>query len=153
MYALVEDDHGDLILRRLRPWHRLLARCLAPRLDRTLAEGASPEAAVTLAARAMQMTSIRYRRQLAASLWVVVAPGGARPAIAPHVPVAAGRISGSVPQLAELAGRLTRPGPVPARGVAMVSRLLADGCGPLYHPASRQDLSAIIERAGRALAA
>jgi hypothetical protein len=153
MYVLLEEERGRLALRRLRPWHRMLARCLAPRLDRKLAEGASPEAAVTLAARAMQMTSIRYRRQLAASLRAVVAPGGARPAIAPRVPAAAGRISRSAPELAELAGRLTRPGPVPARGVAMVSQLLADGCGPLYHPASRQDLSAIIERAGRALAA
>jgi hypothetical protein len=151
MYALVEDVHGHLTLRRLLPWHRLLARCLAPSLDRRLAEGGRPEAAITLAARATQMTSIRYRRQLAASLRVVAAPGVAHPAIASRVPVVAGRTGRSAPDLAELAGRLTRPGPVPARGVAMVSQLLADGGGPLYRPACRDELVAIIERAGQAL--
>jgi hypothetical protein len=37
------------------------------------------------------------------------------------------------------------------RGVAMVSQLLADGGGPLYRQASREDLSAIARRASRAL--
>jgi len=36
--------------------------------------------------------------------------------------------------------------------VAMVSQLLADGAGPLYREASRDDLGALIERAARALA-
>jgi hypothetical protein len=39
----------------------------------------------------------------------------------------------------------------PARAVAMVSRLLADGGGPLYRADSRDDLDAIIERASQAL--
>ena len=45
-----------------------------------------------------------------------------------------------------------RCSPVPVRGVAMLSQLLADGTGPLYREASRDDLSAIIERAAQALA-
>jgi len=43
------------------------------------------------------------------------------------------RVRQSAPQLAALASRLVEPGPVPVRGVAMVSGLLADGTGPLYH--------------------
>jgi hypothetical protein len=151
MYVLVEDEKGRLVLRRFQPWHRLLARLLAPRLDRKLAEGARPETAMTLAARAEQMTSAEFRRQLAASLRrLMTAPGWPT---TPYVPVNRGRISRSAPELAELAGRLTRPGPAPAQGVAMVSQLLADGGGPLYRPASRDDLAMLIERAEQALAA
>ena len=58
MYILIDDDRAGLALRRLLPWHRLLARCQAGRLDRELAEGASPEASAALAARAMRLTSL-----------------------------------------------------------------------------------------------
>src|SRR6266571_4516424 len=100
MHALLDDDLGRLTVRRLRPWHRLLARGLATRLDRQLAAGVRPEANPILAARA---------------------------------------------------GSLAAQGPVPARGVAMVSQLLADGGGALYRTACRDDLNAIIERASQAL--
>jgi hypothetical protein len=136
MYVLLEDDLGRLILRRLRPWHRVLACCLASRLDRKLAEGERPETAPALAARALRMTSMTFRRDLAASLRRIIAAVPARR---------------SAQELAELAGRLTAPGPVPARGVALVSQLLADGGGPLYQRASRDDLGVLIERAARAL--
>jgi hypothetical protein len=166
MYVLIDDDRAGLALRRLRPWHRLLARCQAGRLDRELAEGASPEASANLAARAMRLTSLDYRRDLAASLWRVVAatgdpapvrsaqvagsksPGAARPL---RVPLRHARISQSARLLAELASRLAAPGPVPVRGVAMVTRLLSEGTGPLYREASRDDLSLIAERAAQAL--
>jgi len=68
MHVLIDDDLGRLTIRRLWPWHRLLARCLAPNLDRQLADGTRPEASAVLAARAMVLTSVRYRRGLAASL-------------------------------------------------------------------------------------
>jgi len=61
------------------------------------------------------------------------------------------RVSQSAPLLAALASRLAEPGPVPVPGVAMVSLLLADGAGPLYRKACRDDLSAIIKRATHAL--
>ena len=44
-----------------------------------------------------------------------------------------------------------QPGPVQVRGVALLSQLLADGTGPLYREASRDDLGAIVERAALAL--
>jgi hypothetical protein len=163
MHALVDDDRGQLTWKRLWPWHQILARSQAARLDRALAEGASPEASASLAARAAQLTSMEVRRDLAASVrrilvaagqpaWPVAAPaplGLARP---PRVPLRTTRISQSAPLLAGLASLLLEPGPVPARGVAMVARLLADGTGPLYREAARDDLDAMAERAAHALA-
>jgi hypothetical protein len=166
MLVLLDDDRGCLTLQRLRPWHRMLARSQAARLDRELAGGASPEASATLAARAIRLTSMDFRRGLAASLQRVLvaagesavlrshpATGPASLAVArpPRVPLRLARISQSAPGLADLVGHLVQPGPVPARGVAMLSQLVTDGAGPLYREASRDDLGAIVERAARTL--
>ena len=112
-------------------------RCAAARLDRELAAGISPEASAILAARAMQLTSMKVRRDLAASVQRIIAVaapaavisaqgGAARP---PRLPVNRARISQSALPLAGLAGLLAGPGPVRVQGVAMVSLLLADGTG------------------------
>jgi hypothetical protein len=165
MYVLLEDDLGRLTLRRLRPWDRIMARCLAARLDRELARGARPETNVGLAARAVRLTSMRSRRDLAKSLQRILAavrpvssrgrPTAADPsprvARHPHVPIRRDRVSRSASELTELAARLVQPGPVPARGVAMVCQLLTDGGGPLYRKASPDDLPALIEQATQAL--
>jgi hypothetical protein len=202
MHVLVNDGQGRLALRRLSPWQRVLARGRAARLDRELAQGALPEASVSLAARAARLTSTEFRRALAASLRRILvaageqalpgpapgpasgsgsgpasgsgsgpasgsgsgpasgaAPGsGSTPARSPlgvarplRVPVRATQISRSAPVLAELAGRLLEPGPVPVCGVAMVAELLADGTGPLYREASRRDLDVLARRAAGAL--
>jgi hypothetical protein len=120
---------------------------------RQLAEGLPPEANAALAARAMRLTAMEYRRDLAASLRGILAAAGLPSAVAhrPRVPVYQARIRQSASELALLAGRLVEPGPVPVRGVAMTSQLLADGRGPLYREACRDDLAAILQRAARAL--
>ena len=165
MHVLIDDDLGRLTLRRLWPWHRLLARCLAPSLDQQLADGVRPEASAALAARAMVLTSVRYRCGLAASLRRMLAASAsphARPrpmaaarsagaARQPHVPLRRDQIAGSASELDGLARSLAGPSPVPAQGVAMVSQLLADGGGPLYRAGGRDDLDSIIERAAQAL--
>ena len=89
MHVLLHDDLGRLTLRRLRPWHRVLARSRAARLDRELAEGKSPEASATLAARAMRLTSTDFRRDLAASLQRILAAAGKPPAVMASQVVAA----------------------------------------------------------------
>ncbi len=53
--------------------------------------------------------------------------------------------------LAKLARHLAEPGPVAVRGVAMISHLLADGTGPLYHGAPGDDLPDILGKVMRAL--
>jgi hypothetical protein len=162
MHALLHDDRGQLTLKRLWPWHQLMALSQAARLDRALAEGANPEASAPMAARATQLTSTEFRRDLAAGLRRILVAAGepALPAAAQaplraarpvRVPLRTTRISQSAPLLAELADQLLEPGPVPVRGVAMVTRLLADGSGPLYHQSARDDLSAVAARAVHAL--
>jgi hypothetical protein len=160
MHVLLENEQGRLRLQRLRPWHPMLARFLAARLDRELADGTSPEASARLAARAIRLTSMEFRRDLATSVQRILVAAGQPPAVAasqavaahpPRVPLRRARISQSAALLAELAAQLAEPGPVPVQGVAMVSRLLADGTGPLYRQACHDDLAAIIERATRAL--
>ena len=159
-HVLLRDDLGQLTLRRLRPWRRVLARCAAARLDRELAAGTSPESSAGLAARAMALTSTKVRRELAASLQRILAAAGQpqaamlSPAAAARrgrIPVNRGGISQSAVPLAELAGCLAAPGPVQVQGVAMLSQLLADGTGPLYHDSRGDDLGAIIEQVTRAL--
>jgi hypothetical protein len=175
MYVLVDGDQGRLTLKRLRPWHQIVARGRSARLDRELAEGARPEASVSLAARATQLTSTPFRHDLAASLRRILVAAGreeaersssATPAFgvsrSVRVPLGSTRVGQSAEPLAELASRLLEPGPVPVRGVAMVTELLADGTGPLYRAPScgdgaradasaRGDLTAAAARAVRAL--
>jgi len=165
MHVLLDDDLGRLTVQRLRPWHRLLARSRATCLDRRLAEGARPEESAALAARAMILTSAAYRRALAASLRrlleaslspqarprLMAASRSAGVARQPYVPLRRDRIAGSASELADLAGSLASTHPVPARGVAMVSQLLADGGGPLYRRSRGEELETIIERAAQAL--
>ena len=166
MQILIDDDLGRLTLRRLWPWHRLLARGLAPSLDRQLADGVRPETNAVLAARAMVLTSVGYRRGLAASLRrmlaasmspqvrprLMAASRSAGAARQPHVPLRRDQIAGSASELDELARSLAGQSPLPAQGVAMVSQLLADGGGPLYRAGGHDDLDSIIERAAQALA-
>ena len=180
MHVLLDDDRGQLTVKRIWPWHQILSRIQAARLDRALAAGTSPEASAGLAARAAPLTSTGFRRDLDASVRrILVAAGSpALPVAAgpPALPGAAGmpalplaahallgsarpsrlpldtaRIGRSAPLLAEVASRLLEPGPVPVRGVAMVAQLLADGTGPLYREAARDDLDALAERAASAL--
>jgi hypothetical protein len=170
MHVLLDDDRGRLTLKRLWPWHQMLARGLAARLDRELAEGASPEASASLAARAAELTSTRFRHDLAASLRRILLAASARSVAAParsvavpasrlslgvarspRVPLSTTRIGQSASLLAELASRLLEPGPVPVRGVAMVTQLLADGAGPLYRQAADADLDALVASAAAAL--
>jgi hypothetical protein len=111
MHVLLEDDLGRLTLRRLRPWDRIMARCLATRLDRELARGARPETNVGLAARAVRLTSMKSRRDLAESLQRILAAvrpvssrGGStaadpslRVARYPHVPIRRDRVGRPAP--------------------------------------------------------
>jgi hypothetical protein len=158
-HILLRDDLGRLTLRRLRFWHRILARCAAARLDRELAAGTSPETSAWLAARAMQLTSVQARRDLTISVQRILTAAGQpagmlAPAAAvhpPRIPLNRARISQLAVPLASVAGYLTAPGPVPVQGVAMISLLLADGAGPLYTETCGDDLGHIIEKVNRAL--
>jgi hypothetical protein len=159
-HVLLRDEQGRLSLRRLRPWHRVLARCAAARLDRQLAVGTSPESSVALAVRAIQLTSMTCRRDLATSLQRILAAAGDQPAVMPsqaaavsrlRLPLSRAQISQLAGPLARLADCLAAPGPVPAQAAAMASQLLADGAGPLYYRVRGDDLAGLIENLTQAL--
>ncbi|MGZ4230768.1 MAG: hypothetical protein ACXVUE_18940 [Solirubrobacteraceae bacterium] len=102
--------------------------------------GADPAATAQLAARAARLTSASMRTEVARGLdrlalddretrgrWQVL-PSRRAAAV-------------NAPELHALAARLREPGPLYARGIAMLSRLLTEGAGPAYNDA-RGDLLA-----------
>lgn len=154
---LVADDLDRLTLRRVKVRHWIVARLRAGSLDGELASGISPETCDYLAARAMQLTSMRSRRQLAAGLNRLLADAQssgsqAKLTVPLRVPARRARIARAATELGALRRYLMAPGPVPARGVAMVQQLLSDGAGPLYQQGCRVDLRDVARRAEEALA-
>jgi hypothetical protein len=119
---------------------RLAARVRRDALDRALIEGADPAATGQLAARVARLTSRSMRREVASGLddLALDGPGaGGRWRVRPSRAAAAA----NAPELHALAARLREPGPLYARGIAMLSRLLTEGTGPAYND-SRGDLLA-----------
>jgi len=151
MFVLLTDD-GCIAARQVRPRDRLAARLRARRLDRELACGACPDAAVGLALRARLLVRTPMRRDLAASAQRVLAiatrtsADGRLP-----VPVCADRVRACAAEFEELIARLLADGPVAASGIAQASVLLSDATGPLYHRAVADDLRARVREAARAL--
>ncbi|HET7049502.1 MAG TPA: hypothetical protein VFI54_14660 [Solirubrobacteraceae bacterium] len=119
---------------------RLAARLRGHALDRALIEGADPAATEQLAARAARLTSTSMRREVARGLDRLARDGREAPKrwqVRPFKRAAAA----NAPELHALAARLREPGPLYARGIAMLSRLLTEGTGPAYAD-SRGDLLA-----------
>jgi hypothetical protein len=98
---------------------RLAARLRGDALDRALIEGADPAATEQLAARAARLTSTAMRREVARGLDRLAldereAPKGWQ--VRPFKRAAAA----NAPELHALAARLRGPGPLYARGIAML---------------------------------
>jgi hypothetical protein len=122
-----------------RWWRRLVARLLAPLLDRRLALGDPAESGWLMATRARMLVSPRQRQMLARRYQDLLARSGPSPRRPGRVPVdrrAIAACEGAVRQVIEALGG---PAPVAARGVATAARLLGDGAGPLYAVDRRQD--------------
>jgi hypothetical protein len=114
-------------------WTRVAANVLASSLDRQLAQGRAPESSLLLAARAQALVSPALRETYA-GFWQHLSR---RAALLPSTRTLRGpfnreAIGACRVAMAEVHRGLTADGPVSARGVAMVSRLLGDGTGPLY---------------------
>jgi len=87
-----------------------------------------------LAVRAQVLVSPRSRRRDAETLGDVVRRASG-PAVtrSPRTPLNRKAVGDCAAGMAEVGSRLSAPGPVSARGVALVGRLLCDGTGPLYN--------------------
>ena len=153
MLVLLEEE-GSPVACTVRPWDRLLIRLRAFGLDHDLAAGASPEASFALALRAQMLVRTRHRHDLAGAANRVLAMAS-QPSLSsrPRVPVCGDRVRDCSEEFGELIRRLRAAGPVPVRGVAKAVVLLGDASGPLYHPATADDLRTRVRDAADALIA
>ena len=151
---LLQAPHqpGRLVVRTNRPWDRLVARLFASSLDRRLAQGDAPEATRLLAARAQRLVAPDTRQALADN-WNGLLRRARQPVptFGRHVPLCRERIAGVEVEVRALVAALVAPSPLPARGVAIVSRLLCDGAGPLFNMHWPGDLGATVRRAAALL--
>jgi hypothetical protein len=140
---LASGSDGRIVAERPRWRDRLAARWRARRLDRALADGASPEASVALALRAQRLTESDRRWAIAGALRRVIreVDEGQR-AVVGRIALNRGAVNAASHELRRLADTLDGPGPVAAPGVAQAWLLLTDGTGPLYSEHSRVALSA-----------
>ena len=133
-----------------RAWDRILARALAPTLDRQLAAGRPLRSSHTLAIRACGIVSLAARRELA-QLWANVLDQASRPPVprSPRAPLRRAAVAAAARELREMICVLAGGEHVDARGAAMASLLLSDGAGPLYNHRSPVDLGAAVREATR----
>jgi hypothetical protein len=117
-------------------------------LDAQLAAGSNPLSNRMLALRARQLRQPTARRRLATTIEGAVKaarhPGVWTAAVTPR---GLGRAAES--DLLRIAERLRCGEAIGERGAAIASELVADGAGPLYHPAERHRLAARISFALR----
>ena len=120
---------------------------------RGLAAGASPSSSPDLELRSQQLLSARNRRVLAQSLERMVDAGEERPrAYSSVVPLRRAAILRERQALLALAAELRDTDQqVFVRGVALVERLLTDGCSPFYMETEEETLGGAVRHARSAL--
>jgi hypothetical protein len=147
MLILMDDLDQCVAARDATTVERITALFRVARLDRDLASGVSPDSSAPLALRAQALVRPSTRRSLAQCLQQLLAeanhPGPPRLG-GTRVRVKRERVLYAAAGLQLLIDRLVTPGPVPARGVALVRVLLTDGAGPLYYRGADDDLIALI---------
>ena len=124
---------------------RLIARLLAPWLDRELASGTEPSISQAHAARADQLRGDSLRHAVAGSLdrlldYARKSPRSNR--LTPTAPRCRDQILVAIPEILTAAERLRSGEPLDARRVAQLKVLVRDRTGPCY-VRSRSDALAI----------
>jgi hypothetical protein len=146
---LLSDFDKGVIARAATPWERLVARTCAATLDRELASGASPDTTAALALRARALLRPQMQCELGQQVARVLAEGTGSPlrVRGSKVPVRRSSIQAAADIFSELIDRLSGPGPLPVKGIAMVRNLLTDGAGPIYHQGSAEELCSALNQA------
>jgi hypothetical protein len=126
----------------------ILLRLNPARLDADLAAGRPPETSPRHAARARSLVTPRMRHALASN-WehLLVTARGPTRGLTNRAPIRRERIHRAEGEIRELIAALRATGPIPARGVAIATRLLTDGRGPIYNSEVPDDLTATVELA------
>jgi hypothetical protein len=138
--VVIEVPDAGFTERPVRVWDVLVARLGGSWLDRRLAAGEPPEASRALAVRAQCLVRPMARRELAGTLHRLIALADAGPSLIRSVPLHRPQVRAAARELAALADRVERGGPVSAYGLAQLRSLLADGGGPLYRCALPHEL-------------
>jgi hypothetical protein len=122
-------------------------------LDQQLARGADPCSSLEVARRAEELCQPKLRRGLSADIERAVDAASVPPPrwLTAAIPMSRRSIKHCRPLLLEVAEELRSPGPVYARGIALVRLLLVDGYSPLYVPSEPQQLEEAVLRAHAAL--
>lgn len=112
---------------------RIEARLRTTRLDAALAVGAPTPPGSAIAVRAHRLTSRSEREATARTLRRAVrdAASDVRQ-ITSRIPLHRRNITECRELMEIIAQRLKAPAPVSARGMARLSRVISDGCGPMY---------------------
>jgi hypothetical protein len=113
---------------------RLVARMLAPWLDRELADGAEVPLSNAHAARAEQLISPHTRTAVARSLEKLLERAQTPKRAAPiaTIPLCREQVVGAAPLIASTVSRLRSGERVDARAVARLKLLIGDRRGPFY---------------------
>jgi hypothetical protein len=140
------STRSDALGTRVRAW------CHQFQLDRDLAAGAQPSRSPDLQARADQLTSMHFRRELIAQLDGALAKAD-RP---PHwhsasLPVQTEQVRAAEPSLRALRHAL-QSASVCVQGAALAACLLNDPNGPLYRPRAGSSIADLANAATAALA-
>jgi hypothetical protein len=155
MSTLILTDQHDgayVIPRRSRARERLLTRLRSRRLDAAIADGACPDSTAALSLRANKLIGRGTRRQLARGIGRLLRDSRRPPhPVHERAPVCWGKVLRTRAFLEDIADRLLGPGPVDARGVALVRLLLSDGTSPLFSHQDARDLKPALEAALDAL--
>jgi hypothetical protein len=134
--------------RAVRLRDRLAAHWRAGSLDGKLARGIAPDSDAALALRAHMLTEPAARAELAGQVQRVVDNARAgRPRQLGRIPTHDEAVLTAADEFDLVAERLRASGPVSARGVAQVRRLLTDGSGPLYFANATDALRSVVSRA------
>jgi hypothetical protein len=115
---------------------KLRAWWLREELDDRLAHGADPQADPLLSLRAAQLRLPATRRRIAAGLEEALDEARRTWSLSARLPLRRSAIRGCADDVVALVARLRDGRPVDVQGVAMASRVLYDGTGPLYRDGS-----------------
>jgi hypothetical protein len=119
---------------------RLRTRLHQGRLDAALAAGGDPWVDAELLVRAAELGAAANRRKLSGAIVRLVrtAESGHRPLL--HgVRIRRSAVLAERDALLAVAARLRAPGPVPVSVPARITRLLADGVGPVFAASTQAD--------------
>jgi hypothetical protein len=117
--------------------------------DRKLAEGEEAEGAPELRLRSRQLTAGAERRRLAGCLRKLLEEAEdvrKRAPLSPALPIQREVVLIWHESIMAIVGRLDRPMPVAAAGMARLRLFLTDGAGPLFNPTSGYLMADVLPR-------